>query len=70
MRRNIKLMLRLINEGKLFIEEQEGHTYPLLEDDLEGSPAEIIRPATKKDIPDIAISPAWWEMLSSGRAFV
>jgi len=66
MKRPFGLLLSLINHGKLYIEDQTER--PLLEDDLESSPAQY-RPATKHDIPDIVISPAWYEMLASGRAF-
>lgn len=66
MKRTFALLLSLIQHGKLYIEDQTER--PLLEEDLESSPAPY-RPATKHDIPQIVVSPAWYEMLSSGRAF-
>lgn len=66
MKKTFELLLSLIKRGKIYIEDQTER--PLLIEDLESSPAQY-RPATKHDIPNIVISPAWYEMLASGRAF-
>lgn len=65
MRRDINLMVTLIKNNFLFVEEFSGR--PLLPEDLPYSLS--YREATVRDIPSIAISRAWNEMLSSGRAF-
>lgn len=65
MRRDINRMATLIREGKLYCEVYSKR--PLLEDDLPFSLC--YRPATPSDIKFFVDSPAWYEMLSSGRAF-
>jgi len=71
MKRTFELMVTLISTRKLFFEifenGQQGRL--LLKEDVKSSPAKKMRLAKKRDIPDIIDSPAWFEMLSSGRAF-
>ena len=65
MRRDINLMVALIRQGKLFTEEESKR--PLLPEDLPYSLP--YREATPSDIKYFVDSPAWFEMLASGRAF-
>ena len=66
MRRSFNVMLKLINSGNLYIEEFS--KIPLLPEDLKYTTCSY-KKATKKDIPIIASSHTWFNMLSSGRAF-
>ena len=65
MRRDIELIAALIRGGKLGIEEESKR--PLLKEDLPFSLS--YRLATPGDIKYFVHSPAWLEMLLSGRAF-
>jgi len=65
MRRDIELMASLIRTGKLFAEKESNR--PLLPEDLPYSLS--YREATPSDIKYFVDSPAWFEMLASGRAF-
>lgn len=66
MRRSFNVMVDLINSGNLYIEEFS--KTPLLPEDLKYTTCSY-KKATKKDIPIIAASRTWFNMLSSGRAF-
>ena len=65
MRRDIKLMLALINGNKLCIEEETKR--PLLKEDLPFSLS--YRRANTHDIKFLVHSPVWTGLLLSGRAF-
>jgi hypothetical protein len=65
MRRDINHMATLIREGILYTEEETNR--PLLPEDLPFSLT--YRPANVHDIKFFVNSPAWAEMLSSGRVF-
>lgn len=65
MRRDIELMAALIREGKLYTEVESKR--PLLPDELKSSLT--YRQAKPSDIKHFVDSPAWHEMLLSGKAF-